>query len=279
MSSKPFAIGIVAPASRLEPATAARIAGIADALYPGRVTLQFHPQCFLASGHFAGGDAARADALVAFANDPSFDALWFARGGYGSARIVADVIPKLTEAARQKTYLGYSDMGSLLGALYSQGYTKLAHGPMPADILREGGESAVRRALAWLVERAPESLEPSVSNDTKTAAFNITILGHLVGTPYEPDLAGHVLMLEEVAEHLYRTDRDFVHLTSHPPFRKLAGIRLGRCSAIPPNDRPFGSTEEEIAQHWCRVSGIPYLGRADIGHDIANKVVPFGRLG
>ena len=278
MARDKIRIGIVAPASRLEPATAERIAGIAEAAHPGRVALEFHPQCFLSAGHFAGDDAARAKAFVEFANDARFDALWFARGGYGSARIVADVIPKLTDTAKQKTYLGYSDMGSLLGALYSQGFAKLAHGPMAADILREGGEAAVRRALAWLVERAPDSLEPCVTKDSKTAAFNITILGHLIGTPYEPDLTDHVLMLEEVAEHLYRTDRDFVHITSHPPFRKLAGIRLGRCSSIPPNDRPFGSTEEEIAQHWCHVSGIPYLGRADIGHDIANKVVPFGRL-
>ena len=57
---------------------------------------------------------------------------------------------------------------------------------------------------------------------------------------------------------------------------RIPGLRLGRCSAIPPNDPDFGQTEVEIVQHWCRASGIPYLGRADIGHDAANKVVPFG---
>ena len=45
-----------------------------------------------------------------------------------------------------------------------------------------------------------------------------------------------------------------------------------------PNEPEFGKTEEDVAEHWCRVSGIPYLGRADIGHDVDNKVVPFGRL-
>ncbi len=66
------------------------------------------------------------------------------------------------------------------------------------------------------------------------------------------------------------------HITSHPSIRRVAGIRLGRCSLIPPNDPEFGSDEEDIAKHWCEVSGIPWLGRADIGHDIDNKVVPFG---
>jgi muramoyltetrapeptide carboxypeptidase len=67
------------------------------------------------------------------------------------------------------------------------------------------------------------------------------------------------------------------HLTSNPGIRRVAGIRLGRCSNIPPNDPAFGQSEEEVVKHWCAVSGIPYLGRADIGHDIDNKIVPFGR--
>jgi muramoyltetrapeptide carboxypeptidase len=85
-------------------------------------------------------------------------------------------------------------------------------------------------------------------------------------------------MLEEVSEYMYRIDRAMFHITSNPCLRKLAGIMLGRCSAIPPNEPEFGQTAEEVVQHWCRVSGIPYLGRADIGHDIDNKIVPFGRL-
>jgi muramoyltetrapeptide carboxypeptidase len=149
---------------------------------------------------------------------------------------------------------------------------------MPADLNREGGEQAVKRSLDYLMTRDPSTLEPDVSSKTPAAAFNITILSHLIGTPFQPDLAGHVLMLEEVSEHMYRIDRALLHITSNPLIRTVAGIKLGRCSAIPPNEPDFGETEEAIARHWCEVSGIPYLGRADIGHDIANKIVPFGRL-
>ncbi len=117
-----------------------------------------------------------------------------------------------------------------------------------------------------------------MSANTPTAAFNITILSHLIGTPLQPDLAGHILMLEEVAEYMYRIDRALLHITSNPGIGKVAGIMLGRCSAIPPNDPDFGQTEEEVMKHWCAVSGIAYLGRADIGHDIDNKIVPFGRF-
>ncbi len=272
-------IGVMAPGSRIDAAVAERVAEVAAGLYPDRaVELVFHPQCFLSSGHFAGGDAVRAQAFLEIANDESYDALWFARGGYGSCRLAEDVIPKLTEAARSKAYLGYSDVGTLLAGLYKEGFQGLVHGPMPGDINRAGGDAAVGRALAYLVERAPDTLEAGVSAESKLAAFNITVLSKLLGTPFQPDLAGHVLLLEDVSEYMYAIDRSLFHITSNPGIRKAAGIRLGRCSDIPPNDPDFGQSEEEVARHWCEKSGIPYLGRADIGHDVDNKVVPFGQL-
>jgi len=268
-------IGIVAPANRMDPTVAERVKQFAAELYPNRVTLQVHPQCFLTSGHFAGDDEARAAAFVEVANDPSIDTVWFARGGYGSCRILEAVLPKLAATAKKKTYLGYSDMGSLLGALYVRGFPHLAHGPMPSDLARQGGEAAVKRSLAYLVERDPASLEPS-TDGARRVAFNIETFAGLIGTPYEPDLTGHVLMLEEIAEYMYRIDRSLFHIFSSPKMRGLAGLRLGRCSDIPANDPDFGKTEVEVAEYWCKRTGIPYLGRADIGHDAGNKVVPFG---
>jgi muramoyltetrapeptide carboxypeptidase len=269
-------IGIVAPGSRIDEALAERVTELASEHYGGRAVLHFHPQCFLAAGHFAGDDEARANAFLDFANDPEIDAVWIARGGYGACRIVPRVLDRLAPAAMGKTYLGYSDVGSLLAALYGRGATGATHGPMPSDILREGGETAVLRALAWLVERAPSALEPSLTETTIAAAFNLTILSHLLGTPWEPDLANHVIMLEEVSEHLYRIDRALWQVTNNPGIRRCAGIRFGRVSDVPPNDRDFGQTPEEIIRHWCAESGIPWLGPADIGHNIDNKIVPFG---
>ena len=91
-----------------------------------------------------------------------------------------------------------------------------------------------------------------------------------------PDLTGHVLMLEDVAEPLYRIDRMMFHLTGQASIRRVAGIRLGRVSDIVENDPDFGLTAEEIVRYWCARSGIPWLGTADIGHDTANRIVPFG---
>lgn len=269
---KPTRIGVVAPSCPIDADVAERVAERAEAF---DAELVFHPQCFLDHGHFAGDDAARTAAFLEIANDPAFDALWFARGGYGSCRIVEAVMPALTESARTKTYLGYSDAGTMLGALYARGFNHVVHGPMPADIRRAGGEAAIDRALAWLANRDDAALDADLGEAT-VAAFNMTILSNLIGTPWQPDLSGHVLLLEEVGEYHYRIDRTLAHITSNPNIRKVAGIRFGRISDITPNDRPFGAEADEIAAHWCRVSGIPHLGDADIGHDVHNKVVPFG---
>jgi muramoyltetrapeptide carboxypeptidase len=268
-------IGIVAPSTPIAPATAERVTAIAADGFPG-VELVFHPQCFLDHRHFAGDDAVRAEAFVQVANDPGFDALWFARGGYGSCRIAEQVLAGLAPAARAKAYLGYSDAGYMLAGLYRAGLASVAHGPMAADVRRDGGEAAVRRALSWLVRRDETALEPSLG-EAPAAAFNITVFSQLLGTPLEPDLAGHVLMLEDVSEHMYRTDRSLFHITGNARVREVAGIRLGRCTEVPANDPDFGASEEEVFRYWCERSGIPYLGRADVGHDSDNKVVPFGR--
>lgn len=277
MTERHFKIGVVAPGSRIEPETAEKVMQIAASRYRDRpLEIVFHPQCFLSSGHFAGSDSTRCDAFVEIANDASFDAVWFARGGYGSSRLLDRLLPKLSAEARNKHYLGYSDAGSILAALYRANFTKVAHGPMPVDVNRDGGEAAIARVLSYLLDRDASSLEAAVSPAAKTAAFNISILSHLLGTPFQPDLSGHVLMLEEVSEYMYRIDRYMFHITSNPGIREAAGIMLGRCGDIPSNDPDFGQSEVQVARHWCAVAGIPYLGRADIGHDAQNKIVPFG---
>lgn len=272
----PFRIGVVAPGCTVSRTTAERIAEIAAAL-PFAVEVVFHPQCFLSEGHFAGPDSARAEAFLEVANDERFDALWWGRGGYGACRIVEPVLASLTQAASRKAYLGYSDAGTLLAALYARGFGKVAHGPVAQDVLRQGGEAAAVRALSFLATGAPETLEPTVREGRPCAAFNLTILSCLIGTPWQPDLTGQVLMLEEVSEPMYRIDRELFHVTSNAAIRRVAGLKLGRTSLIPPNDPEFGVEEETVAKLWCQRSGIPWLGRADIGHDADNKVVPFGQ--
>jgi muramoyltetrapeptide carboxypeptidase len=264
-------IAVVAPSCTLKREAAERIAPLAEAR---GCELLVHPQCFLSDGHFAGSDAERLGALQEVMADPSVDAIWFARGGYGSNRIAEAAVVNLPEAARTKTYLGYSDGGFLLAGLHKAG-CEVAHGPMPQDVLRDGGEAAAIRSLDWLARRDPESLEPGL--DGPAQAYNLTVLSTLLGTAVEPDLSGVELLIEEVSEHHYRIDRAMFHVTGSANVRRVSGLRLGNCSDIPENDPIWGSDEEAIVRDWCARAGIHYGGRAAIGHDAGNRVVPFGR--
>jgi muramoyltetrapeptide carboxypeptidase len=238
----------------------------------GDCELVIHPQCFLAEGHFAGSDEARLGALREVMADPSIDAIWFARGGYGSNRIAEAAVGTLSDAARAKTYMGYSDAGFLLAAMHKAGLD-VAWGPMPQDVLREGGEQAVQRSLDWLVRRDTNAVEGQLQ--APSMAFNLTVLASLLGTVLEPEFSGVELLIEDVGEHHYRIDRTMFHLAASPNIRTIKCLRLGRVGDIPRNDPDFGRDECDIVKEWCARSGICYGGRADIGHDVQNKVVPF----
>jgi muramoyltetrapeptide carboxypeptidase len=263
-------IAVVAPSCPLKAEAAERVRAIV--VGRGDCELLIHPQCFLCEGHFAGPDEARLAALREVMADPSVDAVWFARGGYGSNRIAEAALAELPDAARGKTFMGYSDAGFLLAGLHKAGI-EVAWGPMPQDALRGGGEAAVDRALDWLVRRDRASLEPAL--DGPAMAFNLTVLSNLLGTSLEPDFSGIDLIIEEIGEHLYRIDRSMFHVTRSPALRKVRRVRLGRVADILPNDPDFAGDETAIVEQWCARSGIPFGGRADIGHDSGNRVVPF----
>ncbi len=274
--ANPKHIALVCPGGPITQDLANQVGEIAAARFGDGVELHFHPQCFLEAGHFAGADAQRSAAFLEAANDPQYDAVWFARGGYGACRLDDTVYDRLDENARRKTYLGYSDAGFILARLYRLGVGRPVHGPMAMDLVHAGGEKAVARALDFLVDDDPAALEPTATGGEKTAAFNITVLGHFINADWAPDLSDHVVMLEDVGEYHYRIDRSMFTVMTAPNMRRAKGVKLGRISQVPENDRPFGANEEEIAQYWCSRAGVSYFGRADIGHDGDNKIVPFG---
>ena len=269
-------IVVVAPSCPLKPAAAERVQAIAQER--GDCELFIHPQCFLSDGHFAGPDDARLAALREAMADPAVDAVWFARGGYGSNRIAEAAMADLPAAASRKLYMGYSDAGFLLAGFYNAGL-QVAWGPMPQDALRgdhglEEGTAAIHRALDWLVRRDRGSLEAAIQ--PPAMAFNLTVLSSLLGTSLEPDFTGVDLLVEEVSEQLYRIDRTMFHVSASANVRRAARIRLGRVSDILANDPEFGRDEAAIVEEWCARAGIRYGGRAEIGHDAQNRVVPFG---
>jgi muramoyltetrapeptide carboxypeptidase len=273
-------IGIVAPGRKLTLEAKEAVEEIATASgLP--IEIVVHPQCFLDHGHFAGPDEARLEAFLDFANDPGIDAIWFARGGYGAARLLAGLPSMLASCAFDKVYLGYSDAGFLLAALSRLGCRYCAHGPLVADVLRTDGAATITRALGFLSRTDASGLDPNLGA-IANLAFNLTILRTLLGTDWLPlndrPLGQSVLWLEDVAEYAYATDRNMFQLANNEWFKRCAGVRLGRFSLVPENDVAFPITSEQAVAQWCTKAGVPIIGTGDIGHDADNKIVPFGLL-
>lgn len=288
MAEKAIRVGVVATGSPVEKAVEQKtLSLVANEPSLSQIEVTFLSQCFENTGHFAGADEQRTEAFLEVANDPSFDALWFARGGYGACRLIEYILPRLNQHAERKRYLGYSDAGFILGALYNLGFPNIAHGPMPQDITRENGCLAVKRALSFLNDPSTAELEPTVASGVKTAAFNITVLSHMVGTPYLPDLKDHIVMLEDLSETAESIDRSLQSILCSSALSGIAGIKLGRCPIDPPVSNKegfsqnsaqlgFDSDIQDMLKYWCKRSGTPFLGSANIGHDKENQIVPFG---
>ena len=257
-------IAVVAPSCTLKREAAERVEAIVAER--GDCELADPPAMLPVGRPFRRQDEERLAALREVMADPAIDAVWFARGGYGSNRIAEAALADLPAAARGKLYMGYSDAGFLLAGLHKAGL-EAAWGPMPQDVLRDGGDSRDPSRARLAGPSRPPALEPHLQ--PPAMAFNLTVLSNLLGTPLEPDLTGVDLLIEDVSEHLYRIDRTMFHVTAQPNVRRVARIRLGRVGDILPNDPDFGADEAAIVADWCARAGIPFGGRADIGHDAA----------
>jgi hypothetical protein len=260
-------IAVVAPSNALKPETAEEVSSIVRDR--GDCDLIFHPQCFLSQGHFAGSDAERLAALRETMADPAVDAVWFARGGYGSNRIAQAAISDLPQAARSKTYMGYSDTGFLLAALHKAGL-EVAHGPMPQDVLRDGGDSAIDRALDWLVRRDPSArgAKAQAAGDGFQPDRIVEPAGDGAGAGLrrggaDPRGSRRASLPDRPVDVPHRLQP--IHSASRPDPSRTGVGHPGQRSSLPP--RRGGNRRALVrakrASKWAR--------SADIGHDSGNK--------
>jgi muramoyltetrapeptide carboxypeptidase len=272
------AVGVVAPGFAVRPAPlhagVRRLRSMGFRVVLGEHVLSRH-------GYFAGPDEARAEDLRAMIADADVRAIWFARGGYGTARIL-DRVPWRTLKRRPKLFVGYSDVTALFCAAVQRGGQVCLHGPVVTELGRSGSyhASSLKRMLsgetAVLRVRERQVLVAGKARG-RLIGGNLTVLAHLLGTRYAPDPRGCVLFLEEVGEEAYRIDRTLTHLKMCGVFRDLAGVLVGRCSvprarrAFPP-DRSLG----RLLREFLTPLGVPVVTGLPAGHLPAKWTLPLG---
>lgn len=235
----------------------------------------------------AGDDSRRAAELHDAFNDSEARAVFCARGGYGSARILR----RLDSAVfrdHPKVLMGFSDVTALL--LWMQRHAGLVvfHGPMVTGRMSDGLSDADRDALIRTLSRPePAGLLGQGATLVEGEAEGPLVGGSLamlaagVGTPYEPDTEGSILFLEDVGEKPYRLDRMLRQLLQAGLLDDVAGLALGDfvgCDnpADPENDAAA------ILEDFARELAVPCVAQLPFGHGESNRVVPLGvraRLG
>ena len=233
--------------------------------------------------YLAGTDDERLADLSAFVSDPGIRAIWCARGGYGSPRIVAglDLAPL---RRHPKALIGYSDITALHAAVFRKLRLATWHGPHVSEL---GDPALFDEPSLWkaLSGDAKDLAWPLPASSVHRAGVGegtllggcLSLLVALVGTPYETPLDGAVLFWEEVNEEPFRIDRMLCHLRLAGRLRNLRGMVVGRlvgCVAKDPqNEMPL----REILQTHLAGTDYPVVTDFPAGHCPAKTTLPLGR--
>ncbi|MBX7185171.1 MAG: LD-carboxypeptidase [Vicinamibacteria bacterium] len=243
-------------------------------------------------GYLAGKDEDRASDINALFADKSVQGICAVRGGWGAARLLPylnfDVIAK-----NPKVLFGFSDITALHMAIPAKTGLVTFHAPTGFSAWTELSANWFKRVV---MEGEPAAYvnEPDFKNRIVPVGFrtqtltpgraqgplvggNLTVLAHLVGTPYLPDFTGRILFLEDVHEGIYRIDRMLTHLKLAGLLAKIRGFIWGQCSDCEPDSSGYGSlTIEEVLEDHIKPLGVPAYRGAMIGHIDKQFTVPEG---
>jgi len=273
-------IGIVAPAGPIEQRDAFET-GIATLRRLG-FRIQFDDRIFHSKGYLAGDDAARAEELMDYFENPEIKAVLPIRGGYGCARL----LPLLEEKRlRQhcKLFMGFSDL-TTLHLLFRRRFGWITiHGPMAASIpssSRAGEQENHLVSILTSTSYRPKFSFPELASwspgvaEGKLVGGCLSLLVASLGTTYEVKTDGAILFLEDHGEPPYRLDRMLTQLYLAGKLQTVAGILLGsfdNCGSAEGNCSSDGVLREIL----CRLE-VPIISRFPAGHGQENWALPFG---
>jgi len=231
---------------------------------------------------FAGDDELRTSDFQRFLDDSSVKAIFAARGGYGTIRII-DQLDFTGFSVQPKWIIGFSDITVLHSHIQSVYKTESIHGQMPLTI-REGSEislETLRKAL--FNEEINYSYNSQANNRSGEAegmliGGNLTLLVMMAGSVSEQDFSGKILFLEDVGEYIYSIDRMMWNLNRAGKLNNLKGLIIGGFTELKDNDIPFGQTVEEIILEKVKEFDFPVCFNFPAGHIPDNRALIFGRV-
>ena len=278
-------IGVCAPSGRVDETTlAAGVAYLKD--HGHRVIVP--DETLHTWRYFAGTDAERVQGFHALLADPAVDLVMAARGGYGFSRLLAHIDWNRV-AASGKAFVGFSDFTAFNCAAYACANLLTFHGPLlGVDFGREPLDTFSEQHFWMALTRPTHRIENLPSEhgydprriDGPLWGGNLSLLAHLVGTPYFPGIDGGILYVEEIGEEPYAVERMFLQLHHAGVLSRQRAVLLGDFTDCEPkNPVRYPYSMPEVIETLRALLPCPVLTGLPFGHVPRKVTLPFGAPG
>lgn len=230
---------------------------------------------------FAGNDALRTKDFQEMIDKPKVRAIWCARGGYGTIRII-DQLNFSEFKNNPKLIIGYSDVTVLHSHIHNLGIETIhAQMPLEIELKSEATRASLKKVLfggKHIISYTSENTKISKGHSKgQLIGGNLSMLYSLCGSPTAINTQGKILFIEDLDEYLYHIDRMLQNLKRNGMFVKLAGLIVGGMIQMNDNTIPFGKTPEEMILDVCKEYDFPIAFNFPAGHVNDNRALILGR--
>lgn len=277
-------IGLVAPSS---PTTKENVEKARMKLIEMGFKVKMGKSPYEAYGYLSGTDEIRSNDINNMFSDNEVDGIICLRGGYGTPRIL-DLIDYDIIKNNPKVFVGYSDITALHIAFNQNSNLVTYHGPMAtSDIMGDFSKFSKDSLFKAIMNTEPIGLISNPEGEEiitinggvaegSIIGGNLSLIVDTIGTPYEIDLKGKILLIEEIGEDLYKMDRMINQLRLSGKLREVEGIILGDFNNCETCKHPETLTLENIFNDHIKPMGKPTIYNLKTGHCNPMITLPFG---
>jgi muramoyltetrapeptide carboxypeptidase len=238
---------------------------------------------FSTDNHFAGTDQERCEDFQNALDNFNIKAIWSARGGYGTVRIL-DKLDYTKFKEHPKWVIGYSDITALHNQVHTKGVESI-HALMCVSLtedLEEIKESVSTFKKAIFGEPIAYTIKGSKYNKVgetsgQLVGGNLTILHTMLGSNTSLDMDGKILFFEEIGEYAYHIDRMLQSLKRAGYFENCKGVIVGDISRVRKNTTPWGKTVQQLILDVLEDYDFPIIFNMPAGHEDDNRALILGR--
>jgi muramoyltetrapeptide carboxypeptidase len=274
----------VAIVSTARKVSLAEIQPAVDILTSWGLKTVFGKNLFNQQNQFAGSDEERLTDFQNALNDNNIKAILFARGGYGTIRII-DGVNWSKFQNNPKWLIGFSDITVIQSHILTSWQTETLHAPMAFNFKKASPESLKALKAILFGEKISYQIPENISSDFNRhgtakgilAGGNLSLLYAINGTPSDFDYTDKILFIEDLDEYLYHIDRMMLTLKRSGKLKSLAGLIVGGMTEMRDNTVPFGKSAEEIILEAVAEYDYPVCFGFPAGHIRDNRPLIFGR--